>query len=135
MKQAKILELINKNEPFKEADKYTVKVQGGDTGIIWLDKTNKTKQCKVGDTIEYTLEYNDKMYKHYPKFNWRKINEAMYNNFSKQENIQAQVRLDTGRSILLQVAFKEASQAYLAGKITVDEVEALTNKYYNIINK
>jgi hypothetical protein len=59
----------------------------------------------------------------------------MYDNFSKQENIQAQVRLDTGRSILLQVAFKEASASYLAGKITVDEVEALTNKYYNIINK
>lgn len=135
MKQAKILELINKNEPFKEADKYTVKVQGGDTGIIWLDKTNKTKQCKVGDTIEYTLEYNDKMYKHYPKFNWRKINEAMYNNFSKQEKPEYKTRRDTQESILTQVAFKEASQAYLKGKITVDEVEALTNKYYNIINK
>ena len=57
----------------------------------------------------------------------------MYSNYTKQE--QTDSRLDTGRSILLQVAFKEASQAYIAGKISQDEVESLTNKYYNIINK
>jgi hypothetical protein len=59
----------------------------------------------------------------------------MYSNFTKEEKPEYKTRLDTGRSILLQVAFKEASAAYLAGKITQDEVESLTNKYYNIINK
>ena len=59
----------------------------------------------------------------------------MYNNFTKEEKPEYETRLDTGRSILLQVAFKEASQAYLAGKISQDEVKSLTNKYYNIINK
>jgi hypothetical protein len=57
----------------------------------------------------------------------------MYSNYIKQEKSVA--RLDTGRSILLQVAFKEASQAYIAGKISQDEVETLTNKYFNIIDK
>ena len=59
--------------------------------------------------------------------------KPLYSNYTKQE--QSVARLDTGRSILLQVAFKEASQAYIAGKISQDEVETLTNKYFNIIDK
>ena len=58
----------------------------------------------------------------------------MYNNYNKDKT-DYNVRLDTGRSILMQVAFKEASQAYISGKITQEEVEQLTNKYFNIIDK
>ena len=47
-----------------------------------------------------------------------KNKKPMYSNYTKQE--QTVARLDTGRSILLQVAFKEASQAYIAGKISQD---------------
>ena len=39
------------------------------------------------------------------------------------------------RATQFQVSFKEASQAYIAGKISQDEVETLTNKYFNIIVK
>ena len=58
----------------------------------------------------------------------------MYDKFEKKDN-KYEARLDTGRSILLQVAFKEASQAYIAGNISVDEVEQLTNMYFKIIDK
>ena len=61
--------------------------------------------------------------------------KPMYDNFEKKDVNKYQARLDTGRSILLQVAFKEASQAYIAGNISVDEVEQLTNMYFKIIDK
>ncbi len=99
------------------------------TGLLYTSELSVAE----GDYIEYDYVQQKNGWKIVLSKENRK--KPMYNNFSKQENIQAQVRLDTGRSILLQVSFKEASQAYLAGKITVDEVEALTNKYYNIINK
>jgi len=85
---------------------------------------------KVGDEVEYEYikQKNGFKYKDIKK-------QSMYNNFSKEEKQQYETRLDTGRSILLQVSFKEASQAYLAGKISQDEITPLTNKYFNIIDK
>jgi len=85
---------------------------------------------KVGDEVEYEYikQKNGFKYKDIKK-------QSMYNNFSKEEKQQYETRLDTGRSILLQVSFKEASQAYLAGKISQDEIAPLTNKYFNIIDK
>jgi|TARA_S200002703_G_scaffold152342_1_gene152675 predicted methyltransferase len=85
---------------------------------------------KVGDEVEYEYikQKNGFKYKDIKK-------QSMYNNFSKEEKQQYETRLDTGRSILLQVSFKEASQAYLAGKISQDEIASLTNKYFNIIDK
>lgn len=97
------------------------------TGLYYTSKLS----LKVNDEIDYDYvkqKNNDYKFKDVKKV-------AMYDNYNKQENIQPQARLDTGRSILLQVAFKEASQAFLAGKIVADEVESLTNKYFNIINK
>ena len=83
---------------------------------------------KVGDEVEYEYIQQKNGYKYK---DIKKV--SMYGNYTKQE--QTGARLDTGRSILLQVAFKEASQAYIAGKISQDEVGTLTNKYFNIIDK
>lgn len=87
---------------------------------------------KVGDTVEYV--YNDNVSKNKSPFKELK-KVSMYSNYSKEQKPEYQARLDTGRSILLQVAFKEASQAYIAGNISVDEVEQLTNMYFKIIDK
>jgi hypothetical protein len=87
---------------------------------------------KVGDTVEYV--YNDNVSENKSPFKQLK-KVSMYNNYSKEQKPEYQARLDTGRSILLQVAFKEASQAYIAGNISVDEVEQLTNMYFKIIDK
>jgi hypothetical protein len=126
--KAKIKDILKLNKPAFGDGIFTYKITTSKhTGLYYTSKLS----LKVNDEIEYNYvmqKNNDYKFKDVKKV-------AMYDNFSKQENIQAQVRLDTGRSILLQVAFKEASASYLAGKITVDEVEALTNKYYNIINK
>ena len=83
-----------------------------------------------GDEVEYDyLQQKNGDYK------FKDLKKAsMYNNYNK-EKPEYSVRLDTGRSILLQVAFKEASQAYISGKITQEEVEQLTNKYFKIIDK
>lgn len=83
-----------------------------------------------GDEVEYDyLQQKNGDYK------FKDLKKAsMYNNYNK-EKPEYSVRLDTGRSILLQVAFKEASQAFISGKITQEEVEQLTNKYFKIIDK
>lgn len=85
----------------------------------------------VGDEIEYG--YIQQKNKAWKLDTIKKI--ALYNNYSKEQKPDYQARLDTGRSILLQVAFKEASQAYINGKISQDEVEQLTNKFFKIIDK
>tara|TARA_S200002703_G_C3640378_1_gene196614 strand:+ start:179 stop:568 length:390 start_codon:yes stop_codon:yes gene_type:complete len=85
----------------------------------------------VGDEIEYG--YIQQKNKAWKLDSIKKI--ALYNNYSKEQKPEYQARLDTGRSILLQVAFKEASQAYINGKISQDEVEQLTNKFFKIIDK
>lgn len=85
----------------------------------------------VGDEIEYG--YIQQKNKAWKLDTIKKI--ALYNNYSKEQKPEYQARLDTGRSILLQVAFKEASQAYISGKISQDEVEQLTNKFFKIIDK
>jgi hypothetical protein len=85
----------------------------------------------VGDEIEYG--YIQQKNKAWKLDTIKKI--ALYNNYSKEQKPEYQARLDTGRSILLQVAFKEASQAYINGKISQDEVEQLTNKFFKIIDK
>ena len=87
---------------------------------------------KVGDTVEYVYKENVPQNKS-PFKELKKV--SMYNNYSKEQKPEYQARLDTGRSILLQVAFKEASQAYINGKISQDEVETLTNKFFKIIDK
>ena len=100
------------------------------TGLLYTSRLNVTK----GDYIEYDYvaqkngDYKIVLSKQDKK-------KPMYDNFEKKDVNKYQARLDTGRSILLQVAFKEASQAYIAGKISQDEVETLTNKYFNIIDK
>tara|TARA_R100001086_G_scaffold240211_1_gene166128 strand:+ start:965 stop:1363 length:399 start_codon:yes stop_codon:yes gene_type:complete len=116
--------------PFgKNNDIYTYKViTTQHTGLFYTDNLKISK----GDLIRYELkEQKNKVWQIViPKDENKK---PMYSNYTKQE--QSVARLDTGRSILLQVAFKEASQAYIAGKISQDEVETLTNKYFNIIDK
>ena len=100
------------------------------TGLLYTSKLNVTK----GDYIEYDYvaqkngDYKIVLSKQDKK-------KPMYDNFEKKDVNKYQARLDTGRSILLQVAFKEASQAYIAGKITQDEVATLTNNYFKIIDK
>tara|TARA_R100000773_G_scaffold7648_1_gene7538 strand:+ start:42 stop:440 length:399 start_codon:yes stop_codon:yes gene_type:complete len=116
--------------PFgKKNDIYTYKViTTQHTGLFYTDNLKISK----GDLIRYELkeQKNKEWQIVIPK---DKNKKPMYSNYTKQE--QSVARLDTGRSILLQVAFKEASQAYIAGKISQDEVETLTNKYFNIIDK
>jgi len=116
--------------PFgKNNDIYTYKViTTQHTGLFYTDNLKISK----GDLIRYELkeQKNKEWQIVIPK---DKNKKPMYSNYTKQE--QSVARLDTGRSILLQVAFKEASQAYIAGKISQDEVETLTNKYFNIIDK
>jgi hypothetical protein len=99
------------------------------TGLVYTSELNIAK----GDYIEYDYVQQ--------KNGWKivlakqQIKKPMYNNFEKKQNYTSQSRFDTSRSILLQVAFKEASQAYIAGNISVDEVEQLTNMYFKIIDK
>ena len=82
-----------------------------------------------GDEVEYDyLQQKNGDYK------FKDLKKASMFNYNK-EKTDYNIRLDTGRSILLQVAFKEASQAYIAGKITKEEVKQLTNEYFNIIDK
>ena len=138
MKQGKIKSLIYTGQEVGDKLKYNVSTYEGDNGIIWISKNPQWK-CEVGDLIQYNHKTDDTTYKDFPKFdNWKKlkkIEQPMYNNFDKKDVNKYQARLDTGRSILLQVAFKEASQAYIAGNISVDEVEQLTNMYFKIIDK
>lgn len=108
---------------------YIITTSAHPEGFVYAPVSSvESLKIKVGDEVEYEYikQKNGYKYKDIKKV-------SMYSNYTKQE--QTESRLDTGRSILLQVAFKEASAAYLAGKISQDEVESLTNKYYNIINK
>jgi len=108
---------------------YIITTSAHPEGFVYAPVSSvESLKIKVGDEVEYEYikQKNGYKYKDIKKV-------SMYSNYTKQE--QTDSRLDTGRSILLQVAFKEASAAYLAGKISQDEVESLTNKYYNIINK
>lgn len=108
---------------------YIITTSAHPEGFVYAPVSSvESLKIKVGDQVEYEYikQKNGYKYKDIKKV-------SMYSNYTKQE--QTDSRLDTGRSILLQVAFKEASAAYLAGKISQDEVESLTNKYYNIINK
>jgi|TARA_R100001224_G_C3968335_1_gene131594 predicted methyltransferase len=100
-------------------------------GFVYAPYSDVDKlKYKVGDEVEYEYIKQKNGYK------YKDIKKAsMYNNFTKEEKPEYKTRRDTQESILTQVAFKEASAAYLAGKISQDEVESLTNKYYNIINK
>jgi len=144
MKQGKIKSLIDTGQEVGDKLKYNVSTYEGDNGIIWISK-NPLWQCKVGDVIQYQHKRDTTTYKDSPKFvNWKKLkkveqpmhgNYKPNNNYEKKPVNEYEARLDTGRSILLQVAFKEASQAYIAGKITQDEVATLTNNYFKIIDK
>ena len=82
-----------------------------------------------GDEVEYDyLQQKNGDYK------FKDLKKASMFNYNK-EKPEYSVRLDTGRSILLQVAFKEASQAFISGKIQHSDVEELTKKYFKIIDK
>jgi len=108
---------------------YIITTSAHPEGFVYAPVSSvESLKIKVGDEVEYEYikQKNGYKYKDIKKV-------SMYSNYTKQE--QTDVRLDTGRSILLQVAFKEASQSYIAGKISQDEVESLTNKYFNIIDK
>tara|TARA_Y100001938_G_scaffold9889_1_gene12221 strand:+ start:627 stop:1019 length:393 start_codon:yes stop_codon:yes gene_type:complete len=108
---------------------YIITTSAHPEGFVYAPVSSvESLKIKVGDEVEYEYikQKNGYKYKDIKKV-------SMYSNYTKQE--QTESRLDTGRSILLQVAFKEASQAYIAGKISQDEVESLTNKYFNIIDK
>ena len=108
---------------------YIITTSAHPEGFVYAPVSSvESLKIKVGDEVEYEYikQKNGYKYKDIKKV-------SMYSNYTKQE--QTESRLDTGRSILLQVAFKEASQAYIAGKISQDEVETLTNKYFNIIDK
>tara|TARA_B100001093_G_scaffold232767_1_gene223147 strand:- start:527 stop:928 length:402 start_codon:yes stop_codon:yes gene_type:complete len=98
-------------------------------GLLYTSELSVAK----GDFIEYDYVQQKNGWKIVlPKQDFKK---PLYNNYEKKQDNKYQARLDTGRSILLQVAFKEASQAYIAGNISVDEVEQLTNMYFKIIDK
>ena len=136
MKQGKI-EIIQKTgktyEYTNEKGKikyilYNIKISPYPDMVNYSYPIDKELSFKENDTIEF--EYNQLKNK---ITKVQKVKQSMYSNYTKQE--QSVARLDTGRSILLQVAFKEASQAYIAGKISQDEVGSLTNKYFNIIDK
>ena len=113
----------------------------GDKNNIYTYQITTTKHTGLLYTSELSVAKGDYIQYDYveQKNGWKIVlakdenKKPMYSNYTKQE--QSVARLDTGRSILLQVAFKEASQAYIAGKISQDEVETLTNKYFNIIDK
>ena len=136
MKQGKI-EIIQKTgktyEYTNEKGKikyilYNIKISPYPDMVNYSYPIDKELSFKENDIIEF--EYNQLKNK---ITKVQKVKQSMYSNYTKQE--QSVARLDTGRSILLQVAFKEASQAYIAGKISQDEVGLLTNKYFNIIDK
>jgi hypothetical protein len=113
----------------------------GDKNNIYTYQITTTKHTGLLYTSELSVAEGDYIQYDYvqQKNGWKIVlakdenKKPMYSNYTKQE--QSVARLDTGRSILLQVAFKETSQAYIAGKISQDEVETLTNKYFNIIDK
>ncbi|HAI38755.1 MAG TPA: hypothetical protein DCM40_11855, partial [Maribacter sp.] len=68
---------------------------------------NSNLTINEGDEVEY-----DYVQQKNGDYKFKDLKKAsMYNNYNKQ-NTDYSVRLDTGRSILMQVAFKEASQAY-----------------------
>ena len=138
MKQAKI-ETIEKTGKTYEYDNekgkikymlYNIKLSIYPDMVNYSYPIDKELSFKENDKIEFF--YNEEKNK---IFKVQKVKQAMYSNFTKEEKPEYKTRRDTQESILTQVAFKEASAAYLAGKITQDEVESLTNKYYNIINK
>ena len=133
---------MNYKAEIKEIHKLDRKPFGNKNDIYTYEVTTTkhkgslyTSQLSVakGDFIEY--DYVEQ------KNGWKIVlakqdfKKPLYNNYEKKQDNKYQARLDTGRSILLQVAFKEASQAYIAGKITQDEVATITNKYFNIIDK
>jgi len=133
MKQAKV-ELIEKTDKTYTYQnivfrKYNIKLSSLANVVMYSFPDDKDLTFKKDDTISF--EYNQEDNK-ISKI--KKIEKPMYNNYNK-EKPEYSVRLDTGRSILLQVAFKEASQAFITGKITQEEVEQLTNKYFKIIDK
>ena len=138
MKEAKI-ETIQKTGKTYEYDNekgkikymlYNIKLSIFPDMVNYSYPIDKELSFKKNDKIEFL--YNEEKNK---IFKVQKVKQAMYSNFTKEEKPEYKTRRDTQESILTQVAFKEASAAYLAGKITQDEVELLTNKYYNIINK
>jgi len=110
---------------------YIITTSAHPEGFVYAPVSSvESLKIKVGDEVEYEYikQKNGYKYKDIKKV-------SMYSNYTKEEKPQYKTRRDTQESILTQVAFKEASAAYLAGKISQDEVESLTNKYYNIINK
>tara|TARA_Y100000114_G_scaffold89801_1_gene83403 strand:- start:826 stop:1212 length:387 start_codon:yes stop_codon:yes gene_type:complete len=125
--KAQIKKIYKQDKPPFGDNIYTYKIETTKhTAFYYSSKISFSE----GDEVEYDyLQQKNGDYK------FKDLKKAsMYNNYNK-EKTDYNVRLDTGRSILMQVAFKEASQAFIAGKITQEEVEQLTNKYFNIIDK
>tara|TARA_R100001440_G_scaffold22195_1_gene36216 strand:+ start:1336 stop:1722 length:387 start_codon:yes stop_codon:yes gene_type:complete len=125
--KAQIKKIYKQDKPPFGDNIYTYKIETTKhTAFYYSSKISFSE----GDEVEYDyLQQKNGDYK------FKDLKKAsMYNNYNK-EKTDYNVRLDTGRSILMQVAFKEASQAYISGKITQEEVEQLTNKYFNIIDK
>lgn len=125
--KAQIKKIYKQDKPPFGENIYTYKIETTKhTAFYYSSKISFSE----GDEVEYDyLQQKNGDYK------FKDLKKAsMYNNYNK-EKTDYNVRLDTGRSILMQVAFKEASQAYISGKITQEEVEQLTNKYFNIIDK
>lgn len=125
--KAQIKKIYKQDKPPFGDNIYTYKIETTKhTAFYYSSKISFSE----GDEVEYDyLQQKNGDYK------FKDLKKAsMYNNYNKDKT-DYNVRLDTGRSILMQVAFKEASQAYISGKITQEEVEQLTNKYFNIIDK
>ena len=125
--KAQIKKIYKQDKPPFGDNIYTYKIETTKhTAFYYSSKISLSE----GDEVEYDyLQQKNGDYK------FKDLKKAsMYNNYNKDKT-DYNVRLDTGRSILMQVAFKEASQAYISGKITQEEVEQLTNKYFNIIDK
>lgn len=125
--KAQIKKIYKQDKPPFGDNIYTYKIETTKhTAFYYSSKISFSE----GDEVEYDyLQQKNGDYK------FKDLKKAsMYNNYNK-EKTDYNVRLDTGRSILMQVAFKEASQAYISGKITQEEVEQLTIKYFNIIDK
>ena len=125
--KAQIKKIYKQDKPPFGDNIYTYKIETTKhTAFYYSSKISFSE----GDEVEY--DYRQQKNGDYKFKDLKKA--SMYNNYNKDKT-DYNVRLDTGRSILMQVAFKEASQAYISGKITQEEVEQLTNKYFNIIDK
>ena len=139
MKQAKIqiIQKTGKTYTYKDKENkeikyilYNIKLSLFRDMVNYSYPIEKPLAFEINDYVEFLYdESKNKISK------VQKIKQAMYSNFTKEEKPEYKTKRNTQESILTQVAFKEASAAYLAGKISQDEVESLTNKYYNIINK